>query len=126
MFFIMGISPRQKQIPYNGQLIICPECGKYGRYEVFVTCMCLSLFFIPVFKWNRQYFVKANCCNAGYQLDPEVGRALSRGEEIEIRPEHLTKISGGNAGYGSEKTCSRCGYKTSEDFQYCPKCGELL
>ena len=46
MFFIMGMSPREKQISYNGELMICPECGKYGRYEVFMTCMCFSMFFM--------------------------------------------------------------------------------
>jgi predicted amidophosphoribosyltransferase len=126
MFFIMGVSPRERMLSYNGELIICPECGKYGRYEVFMTCMCLSLFFIPTFKWGKQYFVKSNCCGTVYQLDQEIGNAIAKGNDVQIRPEHLTKISNGNAGYGDEKTCGYCGYKTDEDFQYCPKCGRPL
>ena len=123
MFFIMGMSPREKQIPYKGELIICPECGKYGRYEVFMTCMCFSMFFIPLFRWNRQYIVRANCCGTLYQLDPEIGRAVERGSDVQILPEHLTKISNGTMNSGGEKTCGYCGYKTTEDFQFCPKCG---
>ena len=126
MFFIMGVTPQTRQITYNGELIICPECGKYGRYEVFMTCMCLSLFFIPTFKWGRQYFVKSNCCNAAYQLDPAIGREIARGADIQILPEHLTKVSNGNVGDGNERTYTHCGFKTSEDFQYCPKCGRPL
>ena len=47
MFFICGINQGQKEIPYN-KLVICGSCGGYGRYQVFMTYMCLSLFFIPV------------------------------------------------------------------------------
>ena len=126
MFFIMGVSPRERMLSYNGELIICPECGKYGRYEVFMTCMCLSLFFIPTFKWGKQYFVKSNCCDTVYQLDPAIGNAVARGADVQIRSEHLTKISNGNVSQGYEKTCGYCGYKTGEDFQYCPKCGRPL
>ena len=126
MFFIMGVTSQSKQIPYNGELIICPECGKYGRYEVFMTCMCFTFFFIPIFKWNRQYFVRMNCCNTTYQLDASIGRELLRGADIQIQPEHLTKIARGNAAYAEERTCAYCGFKTSEDFQYCPKCGRPL
>lgn len=126
MFFIMGVTPQERKIPYNGELIICPDCGKYGRYEVFMTCMCLSLFFIPTFKWSRQYFVKTNCCDTVFQLDSAIGKALSRGADIQIRAEHLTKVSNGRSAYGTEKTCTYCGFKTAEDFQFCPKCGRPL
>ena len=82
---------------------------------------CLSLFFIPCFKWNKQYFVQSTCCNTVYALDPEIGRAIARGENVEIRPEHLTEVQ---AGYRSTfKRCSNCGFETQEDFEYCPKCG---
>lgn len=123
MFFIMGMNPHQKQISYNSQLIICSECGKYGRYEVWMTCMCFTFFFIPLIKWNKQYFVKTTCCETIYELDSAIGKALAKGADIEIRSDHLKKVANGHGSYGPEKTCGYCGYKTNEDFQYCPKCG---
>jgi len=127
MFFIMGIDPREKQIPYN-ELFICGQCGKYGRYQVFMRYMCFSLFFIPLFKWNRQFYVRTNCCGTVYALDPEIGKELLRGAQLEVKPEHLKKVS---EGYGQQRTekvarCTSCGYQTNEDFQYCPKCGRPL
>ena len=85
MFFIMGINQGRKELQ-NDQLVICEHCGSYGRYQVFMTYMCLSLFFIPCFKWNRQYYVRTTCCNTVYALDPEVGKRIARGEHVEYCP----------------------------------------
>ena len=125
MFFIMGIDPRQKELNYN-EMIICDACGSYGRYRVWVSYMCFSLFFIPLIKWGREYYVQSTCCSTTYKLDPEIGKMIANGDDIKIRPEHLTKISSGKAHTYTgqhEKNCPYCGYTTSEDFQYCPKCG---
>ena len=127
MFFIMGIDPREKQIPYN-ELIICGHCGKYGKYQVVMRYMCFSLFFIPLIKWNKQFYVKTSCCGTVYALDPAIGRALMKGAELEIKPEHLQKVADGCYSEGHEPfvRCANCGYQTNEDFQYCPKCGKIL
>ena len=98
MLFIMGVSQGQKQLEYH-QTVICSVCGAYGRYEVFMTYTQLLLFFIPVLKWNRQYFVRMSCCGTVYTLDSEVGAAIARGENTEIRPADLVRVQGtGNAG----------------------------
>ena len=127
MFFIMGVTPGSKEISYNGALMICDKCGRYGRYQIFMTYMCLSLFFIPTFKWNRRYYVKSSCCGTVYELDPETGKRLARGEQIVITPDMLTFVRAGNdrAAWqtSAAKRCPNCGYETTEDFEYCPKCG---
>ena len=46
--------------------------------------------------------------------------AIAKGERPKILPEHLQKI---NQGRHSFRRCSYCGYETTEDFVYCPKCG---
>ena len=121
MFFIMGVGPKQKQLSYN-ELFVCNDCGKYGRYEVFLTYMCFSLFFIPLIKWNKKYYVRANCCGQVYELDQEIGTAIARGKQIEIQPEHLQKVRGQS--YTADiKKCPDCGYETTENFRFCPKCG---
>ena len=123
MFFMMGITQGRKDFEYN-QTIICDRCGAYGRYQVFMTYMCLSLFFIPCFKWNKQYYVQSTCCNTVYSLDPEIGRRIARGERIEILSQNLTQVQ---AGYRScHKRCTNCGFETREDFEFCPKCGQRL
>lgn len=121
MLFIMGVSQGRKNFEYT-QTIICDHCGSYGRYQVFMTYMYLSLFFIPCFKWNKQYYVQSTCCNTIYSLDPEIGKRIARGENIEILPQNLAQVQ---AGYQTSfKRCSICGYETQEDFEFCPKCGQ--
>lgn len=119
MFFIMGITDGQKQLDFN-QTILCGNCGGYGRYEVFMAYTVLTLFFIPVFRWNRQYFVRTTCCNALYRLDREVGKRIARGENVVLSDRDLQPLG---AGQGSVKQCGFCGFTTTEDYEYCPKCG---
>ena len=86
-----------------------------------MTYTVLSLFFIPCFKWNKHYYVQTSCCNALYELNPEIGKRIACGENVEILPEYLTRV--GNGGYMYLIKCNHCGYETAEDFEFCPKCG---
>jgi hypothetical protein len=118
---MMGITNGRKAFDFNQQ-IICNICGRYGRYQVYMTYMVLSLFFIPCFKWNKRYYVQTSCCNTVYELSPEIGRRIAKGESVEILPEHLTKVQT-NTWSNTYKRCENCGYETMENFEYCPKCG---
>lgn len=121
MIFIMGITTKQKKLDFY-QNWICPRCGKYGRLEVYMEYMCLSLFFIPIIKWNKKYYVHSSCCGSVYSIDKELGNRIARGEGISLREEDLQPVQTGHVYYG--RRCRRCGYETYEDFNYCPKCGE--
>ncbi len=134
MFFIMGINQGMKELAYRADLFICERCGRYGRYQVYMTYMYLSLFFIPTFKWGKRYYVKTTCCGAVYELPQDIGRRIARGENLTITPDMLTPVSGGSGGSLPDhaagasavrpaKHCANCGYETTEDFEYCPKCG---
>lgn len=176
MFFFFGIMNDQKDFDFH-QPMTCDVCGRMGQYQVFVTYMVLSIFFIPIFRWGRTYYVRTSCCGSLYQLRPEVGRAIERGENATIQQTDLyleqrgqagaqNRSSGqreqGNAGawqsHGADQTywpagaargqdtagaptgstqqrlleqqgkwtkvCYNCGYTTTEDFEYCPKCGK--
>ena len=118
----MGITDGRKDFSFN-QLVTCAICGKYGRFNVFMTYTVLSLFFIPTFKWNKRYYVQTSCCGTVYELDPEIGRAIARGEEVEIQQSHLTRVMEGRGFTTGYKKCRQCGYETTEDFDFCPKCG---
>ena len=122
MFFIGGISNGEKKLDYV-QSIVCPRCDAFGRMEVYITYMCFSFFFIPIFKWNKKYFVKNTCCNSIYILDNEIGLKISKRENISISQNDLQLVDS-NQSFISR--CANCGYISNEDFQYCPKCGEKL
>ena len=116
MFFMIGVTDGRKDLEYS-RMVVCDACGAYGRYRVFMTYMSLLLFFIPVFKWNKKFYVESSCCGSLFQLNEEIGRRIAAGEDVEILPEHLTPVHG-----RTSKRCA-CGYTTMEDFGFCPKCG---
>ena len=142
MLFICVMSTGERLLNYT-QTVICDICGRYGRYQVIMTYMYFSFFFIPLFKWNKRFYVKMTCCDTVYELDPEVGREILAGRQAEITPKDLTLCRKGNAfgsswqdtsgsaadrpaGEQSRRRCSQCGYETEEDFNFCPKCGKKL
>ena len=132
MIFIGGISQGQKILDYV-KTVICDRCGGYGRYQVYMTYMYFSFFFIPLFKWNKRFYVKMSCCDAVYELDPEMGKALLHGQQVDIKSSDLTLVQEGrrrgyydSGTYKTWKKCGNCGFETEEDFEYCPKCGRRL
>lgn len=129
MFFIASVNQGKKNIGHH-QLVICDKCGQYGRYEVLMTYMYFSFFFIPIFKWKRRYYVKSSCCHSMYQLNNKVGNLIRRGKEVEITPKDLTLLQRGShtkQNQPVQKFCIHCSFTTTEaDFAYCPKCGKLL
>lgn len=124
MFFICGISQGKKLLDYT-KTVICGLCGGYGRYQVFMTYSYFSVFFIPIIKWDRHYYVQMSCCNTIYELNAEKGKLLSRREAAEIEEQDLTLVEPGKRTSGwNQKKCMNCGYETDENFEYCPKCGQ--
>ena len=171
MFLIMGINNGRKKLKFT-QNLLCPFCGRAAQIEIIMTYTYFMFFFIPLFRWNRRYFVTMPCCGASYELDGALGRDIEKGRKDHINPEDLNFTGTNNrAGSGSGyyynqsthmagagpissranmntyrpeaefadsyvdedglrrvkiKTCEACGYETSEDFQFCPKCGKEL
>lgn len=132
MFFIGGISSGVKPLEYL-KTVICGRCGAYGRYQVYMTYMYFSFFFIPIFKWNRRFFVEMSCCGAVYELDPEVGKRLLRGEEVEITESDLTLRQDGNGNpwtgvmhHTVIRSGPSCGFETDEDFRTVQSAGKPL
>lgn len=119
MFFMIGINQDRKDLEFT-QVLTCEECGSLGRMSVFMVCTVLSLFLLPVFRWDRHYYVQMSCCGSLYELDPAVGKAIENGYNPEIKKEDLTLIRSNASVF---KKCIYCGYETAEDFEFCPKCG---
>lgn len=120
MFFIFGMSTKEKEIDFS-QAIVCSNCGSYGRYQAFMNYSYFSLFFIPLFKWNKKYYIRSTCCDSLYSIDKDLGQDIERGERTNISASDLHPIN-----INSSKVCNNCKYPIEEDFEYCPKCGEKL
>lgn len=120
MFFIFGISSKQKVIDFT-QTIICQSCESYGRLELFMTYSFASLFFIPIFKWSKKYYIKTSCCGSLYSIENDLGKAIERGETNKINESDMQPIS-----INRSRACSNCSYPIDAGFDYCPKCGEKL
>ena len=86
--------------------------------------MYFSLFFIPVVKWNKRYFVRSTCCGSTYSLDQELGERIRRGEHVTLSEADLELVHTGQGGFIPR--CPRCGYELEGDFRFCPNCGSSL
>lgn len=122
MFFIIGISNGEKKLNFV-QTMLCNRCGQFGRLEIYVSYMHFTLFFIPIFRWGRRYYVKSSCCNTTYEIDRELGKRIQRGENATLTEADLHIL---HQGYQSQANCPECGYPLSTDFEFCPKCGRRL
>ena len=121
MFFIMGISQSQKKLDYK-KVNICKCCGKYSSIEAYMTYWYFMFFFIPLIKWNKEYYIKTTCCNKVAKIGENIGKRIEKGEEVNIDMDELDF----GCDEDSVKVCSVCGYTTQEDFLYCPKCSNRL
>lgn len=121
MFFIGGIAQKQEAIPFE-QIIDCPNCHKYTHLKVFMIYTYFSFFFIPIFKWGKRYFVQSSCCNSICELDKEIGKGIEQGfiTSLDVSSLHFTYSQ------NNLKICTSCGYRTNENFSFCPKCGNKL
>lgn len=120
MFFVMGAGDKETLLGLE-QMAVCPRCGRYGRLQVVMVCSVLSVFFIPLFRWNKRYYARFSCCGAYCPLDPELGRRIEKGE-VQSLDERALVFTGGRQVH----RCAACGYATEQDFDFCPKCGRPL
>lgn len=123
MFFIgiFGIDQKYKPIgTYNN--VICPACGALTHYEIFKSYSYFHIFFIPTFKWNIKYYVRSTCCNSSFELDPLIGQEFERGNNPEIKEEHLHSANQRSL----YKYCRNCGATFDSSYSYCPYCGGKL
>lgn len=59
MLFIMDIIPRMKSLKNFKSK--CDTCQYEGTIELLKSYQCFRLFFIPLFKWHVQYYLKHSC-----------------------------------------------------------------
>ena len=52
--------------------------------EVYMTYMYFSFFFIPLFKWNKRYFMRNPQGGPDIELPRGIGRQIERGENVNM------------------------------------------
>jgi len=122
MFIFIDVRQFRKQLDFN-QTITCPRCGHFGRYEVYVSGNRFRLFFIPLITYGKKYLVRASCCDSWYVLDTELGKAIERGDAVEIMEKNLHLVMEGGP---IEHICRKCGASYTEGAHFCPNCGTKL
>ena len=63
--------------------------GDMDGIRCLMTYMCLSLFFIPIFKMGTEILCEDKLLRTVYQLDEEAGKRIAAGEDVPIREEDL-------------------------------------
>ncbi len=126
MFLIIFTKPRIR------------ELGEVDGYRIFMTAETLYLFFIPTLSWSRQYFAEYPSGKI-FQLTEDAGKMIRRGEKDRIDAGDILGEAGNSGFYGEQgasgrewgsashvRKCPYCGFTTTENYNYCPKCAEKL
>ena len=127
MFLIMGINSGKKKLNFT-QYLSCPVCGRSSQIEIIMTYTYFMFFFIPLFRWNKRYFITMPCCGASCELDSELGKKIEKGQIDYIDPDDLNfsggeysnnnyygNYGGGYYGSGSGPISSRANMSAASD-----------
>ena len=90
------------------------------RYDFF------HFFFIPLFKWNIEYYIVCSSCNSVYSIPKEKGKSIEDGEDIQITYWDLNEMNSNSYGYNAVHRCSNCSKEVDSNFDYCPYCGNKI
>lgn len=123
LFFIgiFGMETKEKEIR-DIQNVICKACGQMTSYRLVKTYNYFHIFFIPLFKWGKKYYLISRCCNSMFEIPVELGEALEGGRDVPVRDEDLTPI---HHGY-SLIICPSCRRHVDPEYSYCPYCGTRI
>lgn len=123
MFFLMGVKNNREELGLK-QTVICDNCGSYGRLSCYMDFKQLSIFFIPIIKWDKEYYIKTSCCGSIYRIDRSTGYDIERGKDVSV---DLSKYKPINKKYYHNKSeCKHCGHVLNKEYKYCPNCGKEI
>ncbi len=127
MFFIgiFGIDNKIKEIK-NLTSFSCKNCNISNVARLIKSNTFFHFFFIPLFKWNEEYYVICNGCNSSFSISKDKGKEIERGGDVEITYWDLKEVNNNYGSYYAVKRCSRCNREVENNFEYCPYCGEKI
>lgn len=123
MFFIIGVVSGSSDLGMRA-------CGYFpccGANSVLCTVTCVyqqfTLFFIPLFRFGKRYFISCPHCGAAYEIEKAEGRRIEHDQNAGIDPNKLHRMT--TAG-PSARFCPHCGAQVSPSDNFCPHCGARL
>lgn len=118
MFFfgIFGIQDKVRQIKEFTN-IIC-TCGRYSSMKLMQSYTYFHIFFIPLFKWNKKYYIDARCCGRIFEVPDDYADELLQSDNVDMG--RLKEI---NVPY---RVCPNCGAQVDSGYRYCPYCGKEI
>lgn len=121
MFFIVGITNRSNDLGTR-RCRVFPCCGTLGVMAA-VTCTFqqFTLFFIPLFRFGKRFFVTCPNCGSVYEMTKSEGQRVARDASAEINPDQIFAVQGAN-----RRICPNCRCAVDPNARYCPNCGTRL
>ena len=118
MFFIFGVVSGLRDLG-----IRCCTLPCCGTVRAILTCSFhqFTLFFIPLFRFRRRYFLTCPYCGSIYELSKEEGRRLEREPHAQADPTTLRFVR-----QNGRHCCPYCGCNVEWNSRYCPQCGTFL
>lgn len=118
MFLMFGINNGESDLGFR--IGVFPCCGKQQG----VLCCVFqqfTLFFIPIFRFSRRYFLTCPVCGSIYEMDKQEGKRLEHNPTAEVNPAALHQV-----GQASRQFCPQCGTAVAPGTNFCPNCGYKL
>ncbi|MGX8850549.1 zinc-ribbon domain-containing protein [Amedibacillus sp. YH-ame10] len=91
MFVIYGSGTKVEKWQYIGRRF-CRSCSDFTNFYIGRKISYYSLFFIPIVKIPKAYYVMCNTCDIGFELTKEQAIALRKDFEHLPTPEHITLL----------------------------------
>ncbi len=117
MFFIgvLGIGNKNKNL--GTVSFKCTGCIS-EIFSLMELSRTFNIFFIPIFKYSKEYIIICNSCKSIYKLKKSSILKVLEFKNVEY--EDIENI------ILETNTCPHCGTSIVKDFSYCPKCGKAL
>lgn len=117
MFFIGIFGIGNKNTKLGTVNFKCTGCiGE--SFSLIELSRSFDLFFIPVFKYSKEYIIVCNKCRSVYKLKNESLPKILESKKVDYGD--IEKI------ILETNTCPHCGTSIAGEFLYCPKCGKAL
>lgn len=116
IFGIFGIQGKKKLVKEFGSMICA--CGRYTHMQLVEEYTYFHLFFIPLLKWNRKYYVEARCCGRIFEVPDDYKEEIMNTDIPDLN--RLREIK------PSIRICPGCGQQVESNYRYCPYCGREI
>ncbi|MDP0488673.1 MAG: zinc-ribbon domain-containing protein [Fusobacterium sp. JB021] len=115
MFFLMGFGSKENII--ENIKFKCVNCINENA-KLIERANSFSLFFIPLFKFSKKYFIVCTKCNSIYKLKNESIKNILKTKNVSY--DDIEGI------VNNGSVCNHCGARVNPQDTYCHKCGNKL